>query len=346
MKLTNLYKLRTNFVAYALLIGLMLASVCSTVFANEIVNVYSARHYDTDLAVYKNFEAKTGIKVNLIEAASDTLIERIVNEGEFSPADILLTVDAGRLFRAEQRGIFAPTNSSVLIERVPPHLRHPDGLWFGLSKRARVIIYRKADGKPEGLNNYEDLAKPAFKDQICVRSSSNIYNISLLASLVEHLGDEEAEAWSKAVVSNLRRKPQGNDTANIRAVASGECAVSIVNTYYIARSIDAGDAEGLAVGLIFPNQNTNGTHVNISGGGILKHAPNKENALKFLEYLSEPETQTLFVEGNHEYPIVSGAEVHGVLQQLGEFKEDKLNASVLGQNQEAAVKIFDRTGWY
>lgn len=328
------------------LILLLSVTLVTPVRAAEVVNVYSARHYDTDLAVYKNFESRTGIKVNLIEAASDTLIERIVNEGEYSPADILITVDAGRLYRAEQRDIFAATQSATLEQRIPAHLRHPDGLWFGLSKRARVIIYRAATGKPEGLNDYQDLAKPEFKDQICVRSSSNIYNISLLASLVEHQGAAAAESWTKAVVSNLARKPQGNDTANIRSVAAGECGLSIVNTYYVARLLAEGDKDGSAVGVLFPNQASVGTHVNISGGGILKHAPNRANALKLLEYLSEPEAQSLYVKGNHEYPIVPNAKLDGVLQQLGSFTEDTINASVLGKNQTTAVKIFDRAGWY
>lgn len=348
MKLKNQFK--KNFIrsraVKAVLFILALSSGASNVSAEEEVNVYSARHYDTDLAVYENFETLTGIKVNLIEAASDALIERIVNEGKYSPADVLLTVDAGRLYRAEEREIFSPAESEILEQRVPAHLRHPEGLWFGLSKRARVIIYRKADGRPDRLNSYEDMAKPEFKGQICVRSSSNIYNISLLASLVEHMGEAEAENWTKSVVRNLARKPQGNDTANIRSVASGECKLSIVNTYYVARLLAAGSEEGQAVGLIFPNQESSGTHVNISGGGVLKYSPNRANAIKFLEYLTEPATQELFVKGNHEYPIPEGAKTEGILLELGDFKEDTINASLLGQNQSSAVKIFDRAGWY
>lgn len=313
--------------------------------ATEEVNVYSARHYDTDLAVYKNFEQHSGIKVNLIEAASDTLIERIVNEGKYSPADLLITVDAGRLGRAVERGVFAPTTSARLLDRVPEHLRHSDNLWFGLSKRARVIIYRLEAGKPEGLERYQDLAKAEYRGKICMRSSNNIYNISLLASLIENDGEAAAEAWTKKVVANFARKPQGNDTANIRAVASGECGVSIVNSYYIARLLANDDADGKAIGIIFPNQEDSGTHINISGGGITKHAPNPDNALKLLEYLTEAVPQSLYVKGNHEYPIVKEAQIEGVLTSLGEFKEDTLNATLLGTNQAAAVKIFDRAGW-
>jgi len=336
--------LRTLFWLCLTTLWLSVLSGCSE--AEQVVNVYSARHYDTDLEVYKNFKAETGIKVNLIEAKSDALIERIVNEGEFSPADVLLTVDAGRLFRADQREIFAKTESSLLRERVPVHLRHPDDLWFGLSKRARVIVYRKEAGRPEGLERYQDLADPRFKGQVCIRSSSNIYNISLLASLVEHLGEADAERWAQGVVDNFYRKPQGNDTANAKAVAAGECGLAVVNSYYVARMIANGDPLGSALGIIFPNQDSTGTHVNISGGGILKHAPNKANALRFLEYLTEPAAQSLYVSGNHEYPIVGAAETLSLLDELGTFQEDQINASLLGANQEAAVKIFDRVGWY
>ncbi len=313
--------------------------------ADGVVNVYSARHYDTDLALYSDFEKQTGIKVNLIEAASDTLIERILNEGKYSPADILITVDAGRLYRAEQKDIFSPFKSEVLEERVPAHLRHPDGLWYGLSKRARVVIYNAAKGKPEGLNTYEDLADPKFKGQICVRSSSNIYNISLLAAMVGRVGEEKAEEWTKGVVANFRRRPQGNDTANIRAVASGECALSIVNTYYVARQLASGSDVGKQVGIIYPNQETSGTHVNISGAGVLKHAPNRDNAIKFIEYLTENRAQYLFVEGNNEYPVVKGAKLTDTVKSMGAFKDDEINASELGKNQAAAVRIFDRAGW-
>jgi len=322
------------------------AFITSTAKASEEVNVYSARHYDTDLQLYKSFEDRTGIKINLIEAASDALIERIVNEDKYSPADILITVDAGRLFRAAERDLFSPFDSQVLGDRVPAHLRHPDGLWYGLSKRARVIIFNKEQGKPADLDNYADLAKPEYKGQICVRSSSNIYNISLMASLVEHLGEAEAENWAKGVVANLRKRPQGNDTANIRAVASGECGISIVNSYYLARFVEAGDPAAQAVGIIFPDQDNTGTHVNISGAGVLKHAPNRENAIKFIEYLTEPEAQAYFISGNHEYPVISNAETTSSLQKLGTFKEDTINASILGKNQSTAVKIFDRAGWF
>ena len=311
------------------------------------VNIYSSRHYDTDLALYEDFTRATGIKVNRIEADADALIERIQSEGEFSPADLLVTVDAGRLWRAEQAGILAPVNSAVLNERLPDHLRHPEGLWFGLSTRARIIIYNKAAGAPEGLTSYADLADPRFRGQICVRSSSNIYNISLLSSVIAHKGAAEAEKWARGVVANFARPPEGNDTSNIDAVAAGECRLSIVNTYYLARY--AGDptkqAVFNAVGVIFPDQQGTGTHVNISGAGLVRSAPNRANAVRFLEYLTEEKAQRYFADGNNEYPAARGLAANSAVEQLGTFRADTLNAAEIGRNQAEAVRIFDRAGW-
>ena len=312
-----------------------------------VVNVYSARHYDTDMALYDRFTETTGIQVNLIEGNSDGLIERIANEGEFSPADMMITVDAGRLWRAQQAGIFRPVTSKLLNERIPAHLRDPNGEWYGLSKRARVIVYNKAAGLPEGLDSYEALADPTLRGKVCMRSSNNIYNLSLLGALIEHAGATEAEAWAKAVVANFARAPQGNDTAQLRAVGAGECGVSIANTYYIGRllgSDQAGDQELMTqLGVLFPNQDDRGTHVNISGAGITRYAPNPENALKFLEYLTSDFAQRLFAEGNNEYPVTG--EVTGAVAALGAFKEDPINAVILGTNQAKAVQLFDRAGW-
>ncbi len=313
------------------------------------VNLYSARHYDTDLALYTDFTEATGIKVNLIEADSDSLIERIVNEGDLSPADLLITVDAGRLWRAEQREIFQSVQSAVLEERIPAHLRHPDGLWFGISKRARVVIYNKEDGAPQGLRDYLDLADPAYAGKVCIRSSSNIYNISLMASIVSNYGEAAAENWARGVVRNFARDPQGNDTAQIKAVASGECGLALANTYYVARLIasdnPADNEVANAIGVIFPGQAGRGTHVNISGVGVVKNAPNRENAIQFLEYLTEQQAQSYFSEGNNEYPVVTGAPTPSAAASLGSFKEDTLNAGELGVHQATAVKVFDRAGW-
>jgi len=315
---------------------------------NGEVNIYSSRHYDTDLRLYEDFTAETGIEVNRIEAGADALIERIVSEGEFSPADLLITVDAGRLWRAEEAGILDSVDSEVLTERLPANLRHPDGLWFGLSTRARIIIYDTSQGRPEGLETYADLADPKFRGDICVRSSSNIYNISLLSSIVAHQGAEAAEDWAEGVVANFARDPQGNDTSQIEAVAAGECRISIVNTYYLARYA-SGDEDERAifdkVGVIFPNQETTGTHVNVSGAGVVKGAPNRENAIRFLEYLTSESAQRYFADGNNEYPAVSGLDAASAVERLGDFRADELDVAEIGRNQREAVEIFDRAGW-
>ena len=319
----------------------------SSAFADEVVNVYSARHYDTDMAMYERFTEETGIKVNLIEGSSDALIERIKSEGQFSPADMLITVDAGRLWRAEKEGIFQPVDSAVLSERIPAHLQHPGGEWFGLSKRARVIAHKKDMALPAGFGTYEALADEAFRGQVCMRSSGNIYNLSLMASLIDAHGVKAAEAWAKGVVANFARTPQSNDTGQLKAVASGECTITIANTYYLGRLMASTKPEDKALmanlEIVFPNQDGRGTHVNISGAGVTKYAPNRENAIRFLEYLTSDFAQRLFAEGNNEYPI-SGPTT-GPVAALGEFKRDDLNVSVLGENQTEAVKVYDRAGW-
>ena len=321
-------------------------AICGAAFGAE-VNVYTARHYDTDLALYERFTEDTDIAVNLIEGGSDGLIERIRNEGEFSPADLLITVDAGRLWRAQQQGIFQPVDSALLRERIPAHLREAEGHWFGLSKRARVIVYNKAKGLPPGIARYEDLADEKLRGQVCMRSSGNIYNLSLLGALIAHNGEAAAEAWARGVVANFRRPPQGNDTASLRAIAAGECGVGIANTYYLGRLLGAEAEEDRAVAanvaVLFPNQEGRGAHVNISGGGVAKHAPNRANAVAFLEYLTSDFAQRLFAEGNNEYPVVGPAS--GPIAALGSFKEDEVNATVLGANQALAVQVFDRAGW-
>lgn len=327
--------------------SLVLVATATAADDGNVVNVYSARHYDTDLALYERFEELTGVRVNLIEGGSDGLIERMVAEAEFSPADLLITVDAGRLWRAEQAGVFQAVESDVLKARIPAHLRHPDGHWFGLSKRARVIVYNKAAGLPDGISRYEDLADPGLSGKVCMRSSGNIYNLSLLGSLIEHNGETSADEWASGVVANFGREPQGNDTAQLRAVAVGECGISIANTYYIGRLLGSDDPQDRALverlGILFPNQEDRGTHVNISGAGVAKHAPHRDNAVKFLEYLTGDDAQRLFAEGNNEYPVVGHAS--GPIASLGGFKEDAVNAAALGANQELAVKTYDRAGW-
>lgn len=327
-----------------LMFGAALASALPAAAA-DVVNIYSARHYDTDLALYRTFTEQTGIEVNLIEGGSDALIERIVNEGEFTPADLMITVDAGRLWRAQQRGVFQPIESAVLSQRVPEHLREPEGHWFGLSKRARVIVANAATELPVEVSRYEDLANPALRGLICQRPSSNIYNLSLMASIIDVAGGDAAEAWAAGVVANFARRPQGNDTANIRAVASGECAITLANTYYLGRFLGSDDASVVtdALNVIFPNQDGRGTHVNVSGAGVTRYAPNRDNAIRFLEYLTSDYAQRLFAEGNNEYPVVG--EASGPVAELGEFIEHEIDATLLGSNQAEAVRVYDRAGW-
>lgn len=316
--------------------------------AERVVNVYSARHYDIDDALFKRFTEQTGIRINLIEAGSDVLLERLRREGDLSPADVFITVDAGRLHQAEQQGIFAPIQSELLNARIPASLRHPEGLWYGLSQRVRVLLVA-ADRVPEGaITSYEDLAKPEWRGRVLIRSSANVYNQSLVASLIHHLGEQEAEAWCKAVVANLARSPQGGDTDQIKALAAGEGDVAVSNHYYFARLFDGSDADkaiAARVRLIFPNQDGRGAHTNICGAGVVKTAPNRENAIRFIEFLAGDEAQKAFAIGNYEYPVVKGIETSPVLRRFGEFKPDTMNASIYGTRSRAAVRIMDRVGW-
>jgi iron(III) transport system substrate-binding protein len=313
------------------------------------INLYSSRHYNTDDALYDGFTEQTGIRVNLIEGSGDELRERILSEGANSPADIYMTVDAGRLWRAEQEGLFAPVSSSILEERIPANLRSPDGLWFGFSKRARVIMYNRDRVNPAELSTYEALAEPKWGGRILIRTSSNIYNVSLVAGMIETLGEEATEEWAANFASNLAREPEGNDTAQIRAVAAGLGDVAIANSYYLARlgkSDDPADQEVFErVGIFFPNQSDRGTHVNISGAGVLRTAPNPNAAIAFLEYLSTPTAQEFFAQGNNEYPVVEGTELDPLLASFGDFIEDDVNVEAYGSNAEAAVRLTDRVGW-
>ncbi len=314
-----------------------------------VVNVYSARHYDSDHALYDQFEAETGIRVNLLEGESEQLIQRLVNEAEFSPADILITVDAGRLFRAVEADVFQPLDDELLQSRVPDYFRDPNNLWYGFTKRARVIVYNKSEGAPEGLTTYEDLANPDYQGEVCMRSSSNIYNISLLASIVERDGEEAAQEWAEGVVENFARPPQGNDTSILQSIAAGECGIGLANTYYIARFAASDNPELRAVydniGIIFPNQDGSGTHVNVSGGGLTQYAPNRENAIELLHFLTREDVQTAFSAGNNEYPVNLEAELAPQVSGLGAFREDDLQVTALGTNQATAVRVFDRAGW-
>lgn len=311
------------------------------------VNIYSARHYDTDQLLYDTFTEQTGIKINLVEGKNDELLERIKNEG--GNADVLIMVDAGRLWRAEEAKLLQPVTSTLLEERLPESLRHPEGLWFGLTRRARVIVYNKDRVQPSQISTYEDLAKPKWKGRVCVRSSSNVYNQSLLGSMIESQGAEKTEAWAKGLVSNFARDPEGGDISQIKSVAAGQCDVAIANHYYVARLANSEDAEDRDVTakttILFPNQGDRGTHVNISGAGVVVNAPHKENAIKFIEYLASPSAQAVFADSNNEYPAVEGIKNSKIIETYGEFKADTVNVSSYGRNNPEALKIADRAGW-
>jgi iron(III) transport system substrate-binding protein len=328
-------------------LSLVLAVLAGGVSAQE-VNLYSSRHYDTDLSLYEEFTRQTGIKVNLIEGNANELIERIRAEGANSPADLLITVDGGNLWRAAEAGLFAPVESAVLQERIPAKYRHPDNLWFGLTSRVRVIYYDKARGVPEGLDTYEDLADPAWKGELCIRSSGNIYNVSLMAEIIEVLGEDAALAWAEGIKANLARPPQGGDTDQIKAVAAGECRIAVGNSYYWGRLAASAKPEDRAVaeavGIIFPNQGDRGAHANISGAGVVATAPNRDNAIRFLEYLTTDEAQRIFADGNNEYPIVPGVVPKGPMAAFLDVKVSDVNVSVYGTNAARAVQVWEKAG--
>jgi iron(III) transport system substrate-binding protein len=335
-----------------LYIAAVTAVISTTAAADStVLNLYSSRHYQTDEALYTNFEKKTGIKINRIEGPEDPLLERMKSEGARSPADVLITVDMGRLMKAQEAGLFQPIKSTALENSIPAELRAADGSWFGFSVRARPIIYAKGKVTPTELPDYESLADPKWKGKICVRSSSSPYNISMLSSIIAAHGPAKAEDWARGVVANMARAPKGGDTDQIKAVAAGECDITISNTYYFARLLRSDKPEDKAlvakVGVIFPNQtgaNARGTHINISGAGVARYAPNKDNAIKFLEYLATPEAQRYFADGNNEYPAV-GKMSSVALDSLGTFRRDPLKMEMVGKNYAAASQIFDRAGW-
>lgn len=337
------FGLKLSVLTLTLLTGL------STAQAQEkVLNLYSARHYQTDEALYSNFTKLTGIAINRIDGKEDELLERIKNEGANSPADIFITVDAARLAQAEQLGLFAPVKSKVLESRIPAHLRSND--WFAFSKRARVIIYNKGQFTAADVQNYEDLADPKFKGKLCSRSGAHPYNISLTAAMIANIGEAKAEEWVKGVVANFARAPKGGDTDQIKSVGIGECGVAVSNTYYLVRLLRSEKAEDRKtmqnIGIVWPNQKSFGTHINISGGGMLKTAPHKEAAVKFLEYLVSDLAQEYFANGNNEWPVVADIPTKNeALDALGKFKEDKLPISTLSKNAALAQKMADRNGY-
>lgn len=334
---------------------LALSSVA--VFAAEPVrelNLYSARHYQTDEALYSDFTKKTGIKINRIEADDNGILERIKSEGDKSQADVILLVDAARLWRAQMHQFFAPTKSKYLDERIPANLRAANeagGIpWYGFSTRARVIVYNKATVKKADVDTYEKLADPANKGRVCTRSGAHPYMLSLVGALIERNGLAATEAWAKGMVANMARTPRGGDTDQIKAVASGECGVALTNSYYFARLMLSDKPDDMntinKVGYVWPNQNAGGVHINISGGGVARNAPHPKEALQFLEYLASDSAQEYFANGNNEWPAVPSVKVENpALKALGGFQAEKVSVSAIGKNQIAAQKLLDQAGY-
>ncbi len=321
---------------------------------DKVLNLYSARHYQTDEALYANFTQATGIRINRIEADDAGVLARLKAEGSGSPADVILLVDAARLWRGEQDGLFQPVRSAVLEQRIPAQFRGgvtPQGAqWFGMSTRARVVVYDKARFKPADVDSYEKLATPALKGQLCVRSGSHPYNLSLFGSMLEHLGPQRTEEWLKGLVANMARAPKGGDTDQIRGVASGECGVALSNSYYVARMMRSTKPEDKAAaerfGVVFPNQSSRGTHINIAGAAVARHAKNRDAAVKFLEYLSSDTAQRYFADGNNEYPVVASAATENpALVSLGRFKAETVPIGQVGANTAAVQQMLDRVGF-
>lgn len=336
-----------NLARLALAVGLC-SALSSPQAQEKVLNLYSARHYQTDEALYANFTKQTGIRINRIEGKEDELLERIRNEGASSPADVFLTVDAARLAKAHELGLFAPVVSKALEARIPAHLRTED--WFAFSTRARVIVYNKNAVNPNDVRNYADLADPKLKGKFCSRSGSHPYNLSLMASIIAHQGEAKAEEIARGMVANFARAPKGGDTDQIKAVAAGECGVAISNTYYVARLLSSSKPEETKlmekVGIVWPDQSGNGAHINVSGGGMLKNAPNKDAAVKFLEYLASDQAQRYFADGNNEWPVVQSVKISNPgLDAMGKFKADKLPVKNLAMYQVKAQMIFDRVGF-
>ena len=317
--------------------------------SEEVVNVYTHRHYKADDELFTEFTEETGIKVNIVNASADELIQRLETEGADSKADILITVDAGRLYRAQSKDLLQPVRSEILEANIAPQFREKEGYWYGMTYRARIIAYAKDRVNPEEIKTYENLTDPKWKDKVLIRSSENIYNQSLLASIILADGKEKAKEWAEGLVANMARDPKGGDRDQVKAIASGEGDVAVVNTYYIGLLLNDENEEerkaGESVGVIFPNQEGRGTHINISGIGVAKHAPNKENAIALMEFLSEEKAQQTLANVNYEYPINPKASKASLLKTWGDFKTDSVPFYKLGEYNSQAVKIFDEAGW-
>jgi iron(III) transport system substrate-binding protein len=319
-----------------------------------VLNLYSARHYNTDEALYEDFTKATGIRINRIDGDDNGIVSRLKSEGAASPADVILLVDAARLWRAEIDGLFQPVKSSTLTSRIPATLRGKDdgqgSQWFGFSTRARVVVYDRSRVQAGDVDTYEELAAPVNKGRLCTRSGSHPYNLSLFGAMLEHLGPAKAEAWLQGLVANMAREPKGGDTDQIKAVASGECAVALTNSYYLARLMRSNNPADRAVvekiAVVFPNQHDHGTHMNIAGGAVARHARNREAAVRFLEYLASDSAQNYFANGNNEWPVVAKLRPQNpALQALGDFRTESVPVSVIGMNQVKVQQMLDRVGY-
>ena len=337
-----------NLNKYHFLLASLLILIATAPISAQI-NLYTHRHYNSDKILFEKFTKETGIKINVIKGSADQLIQRMISEGKNSPADILLTVDAGRLHRAKEAGVLQSINSKTINKNVPSEMRDPDGFWYGLTVRARVIVYAKDRINSNELSTYEDLATAKWKGKIAIRSSGNIYNQSLMASLIEANGSRRALRWAIGIRKNMARAPRGNDRDQVRAVAAGLADIAVVNTYYLgilANSKEKKDRDVFnKVSVFFPNQNNRGTHINISGAGIAKYSKNKSDAIKFIEFLTSPEAQETFGKVNYEYPLFIENNKSDLLKSWGTFKADKQNLSILGIRNSEAVKLFDRADW-
>jgi len=324
------------------------AGLATSAGADGVVNLYSSRHYDTDERLYRDFEEATGITINRIEGKADELIARMEAEGANSPADVLVTVDTSRLSRAKNAGILQSIDSELLEQKIPSNLQDVDNQWFGFSQRARIIFYAK-DSLDTPPATYLDLADPAYEGKVCIRSSTNTYNQTLLAAIVTNHGEDVARDWAEGVVSNMARAPQGGDTDQLRGLVSGECEIAVSNSYYFARAMRK-DVKGVSadidqIGWVFPSQDAEGAHMNLSGAGVAAHAPNRDNAIAFLEYLASDQAQQYFSNGNDEFPTVAGVDLAENVAKLGEFKADEVNLSEVATNIPTAQKIFNEAGW-
>jgi len=323
----------------------------------QVLNIYSARHYPSDEVLYSGFTKATGIKINRVDADDAGIVSRLKAEGAASPADVILLVDAARLWRGEAEGLFQPVKSQVLDDAIPAQLRGKPtaegaSSWYGFSTRARIVVYDKIKVKKDDVDTYEELGDPKNKGKLCIRSGSHPYNLSLFGAVLEHLGEQKTEAWLKGMVGNMARTPKGGDTDQIKAVASGECGIAVTNSYYLARLMRSSKAEDQAVveriGVVFPNQGTWGTHVNIAGGAVARYAKNQANAVKFLEYLASAQAQEHFANGNNEWPAAKGVKLNNpALQAMGggSFKSETIPISVVGMNQVKVQQMLDRVGF-